>query len=288
MRYEGTIYRPPSEAYSLIVQATVGCSHNGCTFCNMYKAKKFHVHKVEEVFEDLMEARTLYSYVDRIFLADGDALIYKTDELVMILDEIKRLFPECQRVSSYATPRSLLLKMPEELALIHEHGLELLYLGLESGSDTILKNVNKGHTSAEIVEAGQKAKAAGYKLSVTVLSGLGGEELMDEHALKTAEAITAMKPDFVGEMTLNIIPGTKLYDKVKAGEFKMPGPEDILNETRLMIEHIDNEGCMFRSNHVSNYVNIRGNFNEGRADMIAQIDSALKNGTFKVRHYTNM
>ena len=288
MRYEGTVYRPPSEAYSLIIQATVGCSHNGCTFCNMYKAKKFHMHKVEEVMEDLMEARSLYNYVDRIFLADGDALIYRTDELVMILDEIARLFPECQRVSSYATPRSLLLKTPEELKRVHEHGLELLYLGLESGSDIILTNVNKGHSASEIIEAGQKAKAAGYQLSVTVLSGLGGEELIDEHAIKTAEAITAMKPDFVGEMTLNIIPGTKLYDLTKEGKFKMPCPEDILKETRLMIENIDNEGCMFRSNHVSNYVNIRGNFNSGRADMIAQIDSALENGTFKVRHYTNM
>ncbi|MCR4842318.1 MAG: radical SAM protein [Eubacterium sp.] len=288
MLYEGTIYRPPSEAYSLIVQITVGCSHNGCTFCNMYKDKQFHIHTLDQVLADLNEARLLYNYVDRMFLADGDALIYKTEDLVTILDTIRELFPECERITSYATPRSLLLKTPEELSLIREHGLEMLYMGLESGSDTILKRVNKGHTSAEIVEAGRKAKAAGFTLSVTILSGLGGEELWKEHAVETGKAVSLMKPDYVGEMTLNIIPGTRLYEETKAGQFAMPDPKLILEETKLLIDSIDNEGCVFRSNHVSNYVNIRGTFNSGRASMIKQIDDALERNTFKVRHYTNM
>lgn len=288
MRYEGAVYRPPSEAYSLIVQVTVGCSHNGCTFCNMYKAKQFHIHTLEEVLEDLAEARAMYNYVDRIFIADGDALIYKTEDLVVILDYIRENFPECQRVTSYATPRSLLLKSQEELNLIHEHGLEMLYLGLESGCDEILLARNKGATSAEIVLAGQKAKKAGYKLSVTILSGLGGEQLLEKHAIETARAITEMKPDYIGEMTLNIIPGTRLFEEHKAGTFKMPSPVQILEETKLLIENIDNEGAVFRSNHVSNYVNIRGTFNAGRADMIRQIDDAIKQNSFKVRHYTNM
>lgn len=288
MRYEGAVYRPPSEAYSLIVQVTVGCSHNGCTFCNMYKAKQFHIHTVEEVLEDLAEARSMYNYVDRIFLADGDALVYKTEDLITILDAIKKLFPECHRVTSYATPRSLLIKTQEELNLVREHGLTMLYLGLESGCDDILTHVNKGHTADEIVLAGQKAKKAGFKLSVTILSGLGGEELWERHAKETGDAITRMKPDYVGEMTLNIIPGTQLYEETQAGKFEMPSPECILEETKLLIESIDNEGCVFRSNHISNYVNIRGTFNEGKEDMIRQIDSALERGTFKVRHYTNM
>lgn len=288
MRYEGAVYRPPSEAYSLIIQATVGCSHNGCTFCNMYKDKSFHIHTVEEVFEDLAEARAMYNYVDRIFLADGDALIYKTEDLLKILDKIKELFPECQRVTSYATPRSLLLKTQEELDLIHSRGLAMLYLGLESGSDEILKRVNKGATSAEIILAGQKAKKAGFQLSVTILSGLGGLELSQEHAIETGRAITEMKPDFIGEMTLNIIPGTKLYEQQKAGTFVMPDPVDILEETKLLIQNIDDEGAVFRSNHVSNYVNIRGTFNEGRQDMIRQIDQAMESGNLRVRHYTNM
>lgn len=288
MRYEGAIYRPPSEAYSLILQVTVGCSNNSCTFCNMYKAKKFHIHTVEEVLEDLAEARSMYTYIDRIFLADGDALIYKTEDLITILDAIKKTVPECQRVTSYATPRSLLLKSQEELNLIHEHGLEMLYLGLESGCDRILEHVQKGATAEQIVEAGQKAKKAGFKLSVTILSGLGGIELAKEHALDTAKALSEMKPDYIGEMTLNIIPGTKLYDEYKAGTFVMPDPVAVLEETKLMIQNIDDEGAVFRSNHVSNYVNIRGTFNEGRDDMIAQIDRAIANGSFRVRHYTNM
>ena len=288
MRYEGDIYRPPSEAYSLIVQVTVGCSHNGCTFCNMYKAKKFHVHTLEEVLEDLAEARVMYQYVDRIFLADGDALIYRTEDLVTTLDEIERLFPECQRVTSYATPRSLLLKTQDELNLLHAHGLQMLYLGLESGSAQILERVNKGVSPDKIVLAGQKAKKAGFSLSVTILSGLGGEALMEEHAVETGKALTEMKPDYIGEMTLNIIPGTRLYEQTQAGEFALPSPERILEETKILIEHIDDEGAVFRSNHVSNYVNIRGTFNAGRASMIRQIDDALARGHFKERHYTNM
>ncbi|MCR5784028.1 MAG: B12-binding domain-containing radical SAM protein [Eubacterium sp.] len=288
MRYEGSVYRPPSEAYSLIVQITVGCSHNGCTFCNMYKEKKFHIHTLDEVLEDLAEARSMYNYIDRIFLADGDALIYKTEDLISILDYIKEYIPECRRVSSYATPRSLLLKTQEELDLIRKHGLAFLYLGLESGCDEILKARNKGATSAEIVNAGQKAKKAGYDLSVTILSGLGGKELMEKHALDTAKAISEMKPDYIGEMTLNIIPGTKLYEERAAGSFVMPEPVEILEETKLMIKNIDDEGAVFRSNHISNYVNIRGTFNEGREDMIRQIDDAIKQNSFKVRHYTNM
>ncbi len=288
MRYEGSVYRPPSEAYSLILQATVGCSHNGCIFCGMYKDKRFHLRPIDEVLEDLADARSTYTYVDRIFIADGDALIMKTEHMLAILDFIKEHFPECQRVTSYATPRSLLLKTPEELALIREHGLFMLYLGLESGSDEILTRMNKGATSAEIVLAGQKAKTAGFTLSVTILSGLGGKEMWEEHALQTAKAISDMKPDYVGEMTLNIMPGTKLKEEVDKGLFILPSPTEILTETRLLIEHIDNEGCVFRSNHVSNYLNIRGTFNAGRQSMMAQIDAALASGQIREKHYTQM
>lgn len=290
MKYEGNIYRPPSEAYSLILQATVGCSHNGCIFCGMYKDKQFHLRKIDEILDDIDDARFLYGskYVERIFIADGDALIMKTEHMLAILDRIKENFPNIKRVTSYATPRSLLLKTQEELDLIHERGLEMLYLGLESGCDEILKRMNKGATAAEIILAGQKAKRAGFTLSVTILSGLGGVEKMEEHARLTGKAISEMKPDYVGEMTLNIMPGTKLKEEYDAGLFQMPSPTQILEETKLLIESIDCEGCVFRSNHVSNYVNIRGNFNSGKDAMIAQIDDALKYGNLRERHYTNM
>jgi radical SAM superfamily enzyme YgiQ (UPF0313 family) len=288
MRYEGAVYRPPSEAYSLIIQATVGCSHNGCHFCNMYKDKSFHVRPIADVMEDFREARSMYTYIDRIFIADGDALIYKTEDLLTILDYIRQYIPECKRVTSYATPRSLLLKSQEELDLLHERGLEMLYLGLESGCDEILTYMNKGATAAEITLAGQKAKKAGFSLSITILSGLGGTEKWKEHAIETGKVLSAIRPDFIGEMTLNIIPGTVLHKKVQSGEFQTLSPEAILEETKVLIENIDAPGCVFRSNHVSNYVNIRGTFNEGKADMIAQLDAALERGHFKERHYTNM
>jgi radical SAM superfamily enzyme YgiQ (UPF0313 family) len=254
----------------------------------MYKDKSFHVRPISDVMEDFKEARSMYTYIDRIFIADGDALIYKTEDLLTILDYIKQYIPECKRVTSYATPRSLLLKSQEELDLLHERGLEMLYLGLESGCDEILTYMNKGATAAEITLAGQKAKKAGFSLSITILSGLGGTEKWKEHAVETGKVLSAIRPDFIGEMTLNIIPGTVLHKKVQSGEFKTLSPEEILEETKVLIENIDAPGCVFRSNHVSNYVNIRGTFNEGKADMIAQLDAALERGHFKERHYTNM
>lgn len=288
MRYEGVVYRPPSEARSFIIQVTVGCSHNGCIFCNMYKEKQFHVRPITEVIEDFVAARAAYTYINRIFLADGDALIYKTEDLLTILDYIKQYIPECRRVTSYATPRSLLLKSQEELDLLYAHGLEMLYLGLESGCDAVLSYMNKGATAAEITEAGQKAKKAGFQLSVTILSGLGGTEKWKEHATETGKVLSAIGPDYIGEMTLNIIPGTRLYQKVQSGEFRALSPKAILEETKVLIENIDAPGCVFRSNHVSNYADIRGTFNEGKADMIAQLDTAIAHGHFKERHHTNM
>ena len=192
MRYYGSVYRPPSEAYSLIVQVTYGCSHNTCAFCGMYKEKRFALRPLAEVLEDFHLARQYYRNVGRIFLADGDALIRKVSDLVTILDTIRELFPECERVSSYASPTSLQIRTDEELQLLRDKGLTLLYMGLESGCDDVLKLMRKGHTSAEIVECGQKVKRNGIGLSVTAITGLGGPELMEAHAVDTAKALNAM------------------------------------------------------------------------------------------------
>ena len=195
MRYEGRVFRPPSEAYSLIVQATVGCSHNKCTFCDMYKEKQFHLRPLDQVLEDFDIARRTYQHIDRVFLADGDALIRKTSDLVAILEHIRKVIPECTRVTSYGSPVSILTKSPEDLALLRSLGLKMIYLGLESGCDDVLTHINKGATVDEIVAAGQKVKAAGMKVSVTAISGLGGTEMWKEHALGTEDAFTRMKPD---------------------------------------------------------------------------------------------
>ena len=231
MRYKGKVYRPPSEAYSLIVQVTYGCSHNGCAFCDMYDDKHFAIRPMEEVREDFEMARRAYKKVERVFLADGDALMRKTEELSQILGLIYGLFPECQRVTCYASPTSLQIKSEEDLRLLRSQGLTMVYMGLESGCDEVLRRMNKGHTAAAIVAAGQKARRCGLALSVTAISGLGSRELMREHAIGTAEAFSAMKPEYIGLLTLMVEPGTPLEKWVREGSFTVLGPEDILRET---------------------------------------------------------
>lgn len=283
MRYYGDVYRPPSEAYSLIVQITYGCSHNTCAFCIMYKSKKFSMRPMDEILEDLRQAASSYGEnVRRVFLADGDALIRKTDELILILDEISRLFPNKERVTSYASPASLLIKSSQELRSLKEHGLEMVYLGLESGADSVLKLVNKGYTAKQITEAGCKAREAGMALSVTAVSGLGSHELSGEHAVMTAKAFSRMKPEYIGLLTLEIMPGTPMYDWVKDGSFKLLDPIEVLEETRLMVENIDSKGSVFRANHASNYLPLKGTFNRDRDTILKQIELAI-DGQIKLR-----
>ena len=178
MRYYGAVYRPPSEAYSLIVQVTYGCSHNTCAFCSMYKEKRFALRPLEEVLEDFHMARQRYRHVDKVFLADGDALVRKASELYTILDTVRELFPECERVTSYASPASIRIRTDEELQTLRAKGLTMVYMGLESGSDEVLKLMRKGHSAAEIIEMGQKVRRNGMALSVTAITGLGGPELL--------------------------------------------------------------------------------------------------------------
>ena len=274
MRYYGSVYRPPSEAYSLIVQVTYGCSHNTCAFCGMYKEKRFALRPLAEVLEDFHLARQYYRNVGRIFLADGDALIRKVSDLVTILDTIRELFPECERVSSYASPSSLQIRTDEELQLLRDKGLTLLYMGLESGCDDVLKLMRKGHTSAEIVECGQKVKHNGIGLSVTAITGLGGPELMEAHAVDTAKALNAMNPEYIGILTLVVEDGTPLRDWVREGKFHLLTPAQVLQETKLMVESFDSPGSVFRMNHASNYLSLKGTLNEDKEAMLAQIRRA--------------
>ncbi|WP_442916634.1 radical SAM protein [Lutispora sp.] len=276
LRYEGSIYRPPSEAWSLIVQATIGCSHNKCSFCSMYKDKKFRIRSIEDIIKDISEASMQYKSIKRIFLADGDALMIKTAELLKILEHIRNTIPECERVGIYASPRSIMLKSHEDLKLLREAGLGIAYLGLESGSNEILKSINKGADSQEIVETGQKVKEAGILLSVTLISGLGGKQLWKEHALESAKAINKMKPDFLGLLTLMVEPGTKLYEEVSEGSFKLLTPQEIAAETLELLKNLDCEGCIFRSNHASNYLSLKGTLNRDRELLINQLQEAIE------------
>ena len=282
IHYEGRVFRPPSEAYSLIVQVTIGCSHNKCTFCDMYKEKQFRVRKLEEVKADFDAARKQYRHVDRIFLADGDALMCQPQHMAEILKYIKKLFPECERVTSYGSPASILCKKQEDLNMLHELGLSMIYLGLESGSDQVLKRVNKGETADEIVRAGLMVKKAGMKLSVTCIAGLGSLELSEEHAIKTAEALSRMKPEYIGLLTLLFELPTPLMKDWEEGRFYLMNPIEIAHETLVLLEHIDAEGSIFRANHASNYVNLAGTLNQDREIMCNRLRAAL-DGKVKFR-----
>lgn len=274
MRYYGSVYRPPSEARSLIVQVTYGCSHNTCAFCSMYKEKRFRLRPLEEVLEDFHLARQTYRYIDKIFLADGDALVRKASELYVILDTIRELFPECQRVTSYASPSSIRIRTDEELRTLREKGLTMLYMGLESGCDEVLTLMRKGHTAEEIVAMGQKARRAGFALSVTAITGLGGPELMEKHAIETAKAFNAMNPEYIGMLTLMVEPETPLYDWVNDGSFRLLNQRQVLEETRILMENLDSPGSVFRMNHASNYLVLKGTLNGDQEAMLAEIDRA--------------
>lgn len=283
MRYYGDVYRPPSEAYSLIVQVTYGCSHNTCAFCSMYKNKRFALRPMEEILEDFKEAAARYGKnVKRIFLADGDALIRKTEDLLLILDEVRKLFPNLERTTSYASPASLLLKSQEELSELKEHGLEMVYLGLESGCNEVLKKIQKGYLAEEIVQAGCKARKAGMKLSVTAISGLGSRELSKKHALETAKAFSAMNPEYIGILTLEVIEGTPMYDWTREGSFELLNPVEILEETKTLVQNLDSPGSIFRANHASNYLPLKGTFNQDREMILEQIKMA-KEGQIALR-----
>ncbi len=275
MRYEGTVYRPPSEAYSLIIQATIGCSHNKCNFCSMYKEKNFRIRPVEEVIEDLHMARNLYKKVEKIFLADGDALIIPMEKLRVILKAIREIFPECERVGVYGSPKSILIKSIEDLKELRDLGIGIVYLGIESGSDKILKEVDKGVTSQEIIVAGKKVKECGIKLSVTLISGLGGRENIEEHGLESALVISQINPDYLGFLTLMIESDTKLYDKVQSGEFKLLNPQEVMEEMKIFIENVNVENTVFRSNHASNYVSLKGTLPLDKEKILNTINNAL-------------
>lgn len=275
MRYEGAVYRPPSEGRSLIVQATIGCSHNKCSFCEMYKAKKFRMRKVEEVIEDLRDARTRYKHIDKIFLADGDALIMPTDRLVAILKAVRTLFPECNRVTIYGSAKSILLKSEEELSLLKQNGLYMIYLGVESGDDEILAKINKGVSAAEMIMAGKKVKSVGMKISCTIISGLGGKEKWREHAKNSAKLMNEIDPDYLGLLTLMISDKVPMAKEIKEGRLTLLSPKEVMVETYELAKGLNLTNCVFRSNHASNYVSLAAILDKEREVLLDEIKSFI-------------
>lgn len=281
MKYYGKVFRPPSEARSLIVQATVGCSYNKCDFCSMYKDDVFHLRDLEELKVEVKEYLEERPFYKRVFIADGDALCLSNDKLIDLCDFFAKNMENLERITAYATAKDILRKSDEELRELRKHGIEMVYVGYESGSDEILKDVNKNSTAEEYILATKKAKAAGIKVSATIIAGLGGMDKMELNAVETAKVVTGAKPDYISYLTLDLFPDTPLYERYKSGEFKRLSPLDILQEIKIFLENVDSEGTVFRSNHASNYISLAGNLNEDRERMIAEIDEALREENYK-------
>lgn len=257
MKYEGMIYRPPSEAYSLILQVTIGCSHNKCTFCGSFKEKKFRVKSFEEIKEDVQEAKAYERYVKRVFLADGDALILPQKRLLPIVQLIKDSFPKLERIGVYGNVKSVLKKSVDELKALKELGVGIVYLGVESGDQVTLDRVCKGTTLDKMAEAAKRVKEAGITLSVTVLLGLGGVERSKIHAEETGKLLSRMDPDYIGALSIIVVPGTPLADEIDKGTFKAPDPYQLLEELAIMIKSTEVTHAFFASNHASNYLPIK-------------------------------
>lgn len=277
MKYEGMIIRPPSEAYSLLLQVTVGCSHNKCTFCPTYKGEKFRIKSFAEIEEDILETSD-YRSVEKIFLCDGDALIIPQLRLVEILVSIHKHIKSMKRVGCYANAKSILRKTPEDLVQLRKLGLKIVYLGVETGNEDLLKKINKGATYAQIVEAGRRIKNAGINLSVTVLLGIGGIEKSVVHAFDTAKILTEIDPDYVGGLTVMVVPGTPLHEDYISGRFVLPDTFGFLRELEIMIAHSDFTNCFFTSNHASNYLSIRARMPEEKEKTVRMIHHVIQSG----------
>ena len=278
MRYEGDIYRPPGEWKSYLLQATVGCSNNTCTFCGMYRDKKFRVRPMADILEDIRMAKSCYGDVRRVFLCDGDAIIMPTDDLIAILDTLYATFPSLEKVTTYAGPRSTLAKTPEELKRLREHGLARAYLGVETGSDALLRQIKKGVGAQQMLEAGVWLREAGMDLWVMILLGLGGREGSEQHILDTAAMMNEMRPRHLSALTLTLYPGTELYEEYRAGKFQPITPMDSLREARLLIEKLEVDPLHFTCDHASNYVPLKGSLPEDKEQFLARLDLALESG----------
>lgn len=276
MKYEGMIFRPPSEAESLILQVTVGCSYNRCTFCGAYQGKSFRIKSFEEVKEDIDEVSPQGPWIRRIFLADGDALIISREELLRILDYLKVKLRGLERVGIYANAKDILRKGVDELKELEDLGLGIIYLGLESGNLEVLRRIKKNATIEQMVRAAKRVKESGILLSVTVILGIGGVENSQTHAEDTGKVLSQMDPDYVGALSLMVVPGTPIEKEIETGKLILPTPFGLIQELEMMIQHCQFTRCFFASNHASNYLPLRIRIPEQKEEALRRIREVLR------------
>jgi radical SAM superfamily enzyme YgiQ (UPF0313 family) len=275
MHYEGHIIRPPSEANSILLQVTVGCSHNKCSFCGTYKGERFRIKEDAVIMEDIAFAANYCKRQRRVFLCDGDALIIPQKRLLNILIQIKKQTPWVTRVGVYANAKSLKMKTPDELRELKAHGLGIAYMGLETGDDITLKKIKKGASSEKMIQMGRKAKDAGIKLSITVILGIAGKQRSNIHAQETGRVLSAIDPEYVGALSLMLIPGTPLHQDYTSGTFHLLEPNDMLKELKTMIAATNLSKGLFHANHASNYLPIKARLPKDKKVTLKIIEQAL-------------
>lgn len=283
MRYEGQIYRPFSESDSYLLQCTIGCSHNGCTFCGMYKDRQFRVRSMEEIREDIRMAKDYYGNVEKVFLCDGDAVCMDTEALLPILKTLYRTFPSLRHVGTYVGPQSTLAKGVADLERLRQAGLTKAYLGVESGDDEVLKDTNKGVNAAQMLEAGKRLVETGFNLSSMVMLGIAGTgDKAKRHAALTAEITNQMKPRYLAALTFTPVPGTALFRKVESGAFVLPDPLETLEEMKIMFENITIDNLTFIGAHASNYLPVSGKLQKDKSAMLKTVNAVLSSGDMSV------
>lgn len=275
IRYEGKLYRPPSEGESLILQATIGCSYNECTFCAMYRDKRFRVRPIAELEAEIAWAARILPPVRKVFLADGDALIAKTAFLLQILERLRTTFPDLRRVSCYASPQSLQVRSVDDMRRLREAGLDLYYLGLESGDDRVLARLVKGVDSTEMARVAAKATEAGVELSTMILLGAGGRAGSLEHARASAKLVNTIRPRFVSTLVMTPVEGTPLHEEAARGGVDELDPIELTRELREFVAGLDLDRSIFRANHASNHLPIGGTLQKDKARILLELDSVL-------------
>jgi len=275
INYDEPLFRPPSEAYSLILQVSLGCAWNKCAFCEMYSSKQFRLRPEEEVFSEIEMLATQAHQVRKVFLADGNAMVLSFDKLIRLLDKLNATFPKLNRVSAYALPRDIESKTDEELRILADKGLKLLYVGIESGDDELLDRINKGEDYKSISRALQKARKAGIKLSVMILNGLGGQNYSKQHAINSAKLVNEIQPEFLSTLVLSYPYGEEHFKQKFKGEFIPLNSIELIAEMKVFIETLELENNVFRSDHASNYLILRGNLNRDKQELLDRINGVL-------------
>lgn len=275
IQYDEPLYRPPSEAYSLILQVTIGCSWNKCGYCEMYTTKKFKTRKEDEVLEEIKAIGERYEGIRKVFLADGNAMVLSFNRLVKILEAIQKYIPSVQRVASYAMPQNLSSKTPEQLQTLREMGLKLVYVGIESGNEEVLKRIDKGETQQSTIDGMLAAKEAGIKRSVMILNGVGGKKFLQEHAIDSAKVLNVTQPEYASTLVVSFPLGMKRFVE-KFGERFIPlNQEDLFQEMKIFLSHLELDQTIFRSDHASNYLVLKGTLNKDKEKLLTQIEKAL-------------